>query len=202
MIRFMPAVLCAACATASLQAQQPTAFVASPRRLPSAPLPAEQEKPLLSVATGFIYLQTDLDDTPTATASYVMGWYAIPELHLTKHVSVQGDFPSFYNFHAHQPGNTHGFLGGGSYTVNVRKVEVYGFALGGGVRNSTMSTVQWSPALAGGFGMNFKLTHNLAFQVIPGEYVGTHLANGDWETNYTARAGFVFTSFRHHHPVA
>ncbi len=202
MFKMFSVVALTASFAAPLLAQQQ---LASNAPLPSAPGPAVQSTvqpavqkpvPVLSVAAGFIYLQTNITNVPSGTASYTMGWYGVPQWHLTKHWSAQGDFVNVYNFHAHQTGNTHAFLGGGSYTVQVKGLEVYPFALGGSVRNSAMSQVQWTPAAAGGIGVNLKLTKAVSFQVIPGEYVATHLPNGTWQSNYTARAGFVFTSFR------
>ncbi len=67
------------------------------------------------------------------------------------------------------------------------------------MRDSKFGVVNWNTATAGAVALNFKLTYALAFQVIPGEYVATHLPNGNWQSNYTTKAGFVFTSFRMKH---
>ena len=80
----------------------------------------------------------------------------------------------------------------------LKKLEVYLFALGGSIRNSSAGAVRWEPALAGGFGVNLKLTHAVGSQAIPGKYVASYLPNGNWQNSDTARAGFVFTSFKKH----
>lgn len=171
---------------------------ASTEGLPSAPHPAVvQAVPFISVAAGFTYLQTDLTNTPGGAGAYLLGWYGIPELHLTKHISVIADFTNFANYHAHSTENVHGFTGGPVYALSpIKGVTAFGFVEGGGVRDSKAGAIHWNPAAVGGVGFNVKLTHAVAFQVIPGEYVATRLPNGNWQSNYNTKAGFVFTSFR------
>ena len=178
---------------AALQAQDAPASTA---RI-SAPTPAlNAEKPFIDVAVGVTYLQTDLMNTPGGAASYTMGWYGIPQLHLTKHVSVLADFPTFYNWHAGTRENIHGFVGGPSYGFSVHHFALYTFAEGGAVRDSKAGTVSWDPAAVGGLGFNLKVNHRVGVQVVPGEYVATELPNGNWQSNYTAKVGLVFSSFR------
>ena len=156
--------------------------------------------PVFSAAAGFTYLQTDLTNTNGGSGGYVLGWYGIPEVHLTKHISVLGDFTNFGNYHAHTEENVHGFTGGPVYALSpFLGITAYGFVEGGAVRDSKFGMVNWNAATVGGVGLNFKLTHALAFQVVPGEYVATHLPNGNWQSSYTTKAGFVFTSFRTKH---
>jgi hypothetical protein len=166
--------------------------------LPQAPQPAKYvEVPAFSVAAGFTYLQTDLTDTPGASGSYQMGWYGIPQVYLTKHVSLIADFTNFSNYHAHSTDNLHGFTGGPVYALSAfHGFTPFGFVEGGAVRDSDAGAVNWDPAAVGGIGFNRKLTHAVSFQVIPGEYVATKLPNGNWQSNFSAKAGFVFTSFR------
>lgn len=166
--------------------------------LPSAPRPAAMEAvPFISVAAGFTYLQTDLTNTPGGAGGYLLGWYGIPELHVTKHISVIADFTNFSNYHAHSTENVHGFTGGPVYSLSpIKGVTPFGFVEGGAVRDSKDGAINWDPAAVGGVGFNVKLTHAVAFQVIPGEYVATKLPNGNWQSNFNTKAGFVFTSFR------
>jgi hypothetical protein len=129
-----------------------------------------------------------------------MGWYGIPQVYLTKHISVIADFTNFSNYHAHSTDNLHGFTGGPVYALSsVHGFTPFGFVEGGAVRDSTAGSVNWDPAAVGGVGFNRKLTHAVSFQVIPGEYVATKLPNGNWQSNFNAKAGFVFTSFRWKH---
>jgi len=206
MLKAFSAAFLAVFSAASLSAQQSDASLQSSNaQLPSAPQsvrrPAvEEQVPFISVAAGFTYLQTDLTNTPGGSGGYVLGWYGIPEVHLTKHVSLIGDFTNFNNYHAHMTENVHGFTGGPLYALSpFRGITAYGFVEGGAVRDSKMGSVVWTPATVGGVGLNFKLTHAVAFQLVPGEYVGTHLPNGNWQSNFNTKAGFVFTSFRLKH---
>ena len=168
--------------------------------LHAAPQAATSEAPVFSAAAGFTYLQTDLTGTPGGSVGYVLGWYGIPQVYFTKHISVLGDFTNFYNYHAHTEENVHGFTGGPVYALSpFHGVTAYGFVEGGAIRDSKLGVVSWDAATVGGIGVNFKLTHALAFQLVPGEYVGSHLPNGSWQNNYTTKAGFVLTSFRVKH---
>lgn len=165
---------------------------------PTAPHPAASEEvPFLSFAFGFTYLQTDITDTPGGEGSSQIGWYAIPEYHITRHISVIGDLTNFQNYHAHAGENVHGFTGGPVYSLSpIHGITPYAFVEGGSVRDSKGGVVTWNPAAVGGVGMNLKITHSIAFQLIPAEYVATKLPNGNWESNYTSKAGIVFTGFR------
>jgi hypothetical protein len=189
------AVALATCAVpAALQAQEATT-TPTPARISTA-VPVQTEKPFVDIAVGFNYLQTDLTNTPGGAASYTMGWYGIPEVHLTKHISAIADFTNFYNWHAGTRENVHGFTGGPAYGFHVHHVDFYGFVEGGAVRDSRLGAVNWDPAAVGGLGFNLKVNHHFGFQVVPGEYVATLLPNGNWQSNYTAKAGIVFTTFR------
>ena len=169
--------------------------------LPSAPRPmTTEEVPFVAVSAGFSYLQTDLTDTQGGTGSYQMGWYGIPQVFLTRHISAIADFANFSNWHAGQTDNVHTFLGGPAYSLGPHwGVDPFVFAEGGATRNSTAGAIQWDPAAAGGLGMNFKLTKMVSFQVIPGEYIATKLPNGNWQSNFNAKAGFTFTMSRLRH---
>ncbi len=171
--------------------------------LPAAPVThvAEEKVPLYSTSIGFTYLQTDLTNVSGGPASYVLGWYGIPQYHLSKHVSVIADFTNFWNFHAGGRENIHGFTGGPAYSLKaLGKITPFVFAEGGAVRDSKQGAVNWAPAALGGLGFEYKLTQAVAFQVVPGEYVATLQPNGTWTSNYNAKAGFTFTSFKRKHP--
>ena len=208
MFRTLSAAIFLASSVLPLAAQQTTASegsgtLQSPSGdLPSAPMAtarpmaAYQEVPFISIAVGFTYLQTDLTNVPGGAGSYQMGWYGIPELHLTKHLSVIADFTNFNNYHAHSTENVHGFTGGPAYSLSFLGLTPFVFAEGGAIRDSRAGRIQWNPAAVGGVGMNFKLSHALAFQVVPGEYVATQLPNGNWQSNFNAKAGFVLNTFR------
>ncbi len=149
---------------------------------------------MFSLSVGFTYLQTDLTDVPGGAGSYRMGWYGIPQLHLTKHLSLIADFTNFYNCHAHAGENVHGFTGGPAWAFAPKfHVNPFVFAEGGAVRDSKAGAVNWNAAAVGGLGLGFKPARGVDFQVIPGEYVATHLPNGNRQSNYNAKAGLTFT---------
>lgn len=180
----------------SSTSQSPSSDLPSAPQAPAQPA-VQKQVPFVSIAVGFTYLQTDLTDVQGGTGSYQLGWYGIPELHLTKHISVIADFTNFSNYHAHVPSeNVHGFTGGPLYAMPIHGITTFAFAEGGAIRDSKAGQVQWNPAAVGGLGFNLKLTHALAFQVIPGEYVATQLPNGNWQSNFNAKAGFVLNTFR------
>ncbi|MBW4027442.1 hypothetical protein [Acidipila rosea] len=175
----------------------------STQSMPSAPSPRQQvtlpnpkhDEPIVSTTVGFTYLQTDLTNVNGGKAGYLMGWYGIPQLNLTKHIGVLADFTNFYNWHAHAGENVHGFTGGPVYMFPMKHMTPFVFAEGGAVRDSMQGTVNWSPAVVGGAGLNYKLTRALAFQLVPGEYVATHLSNGNWQSNFNAKAGIVLNMY-------
>ena len=98
------------CFCSAALAQQPVTS-----SLPATPQPAFSGIPVSSAAAGSTYLQTDLTGTNGGSAAYVLGWYGIPQVHFTKHLSVLGDFTDFYNYHAHTEENVRGFTGGPVY---------------------------------------------------------------------------------------
>ncbi len=179
MLKLFSATLAACCFAASpLYAQTPDAAPGTATRLLSS-APAAQEVPIFSVAAGITYLQTDLTNTPGGAGGYLLGWYGIPEVHFTKHISGIADFTNFANYHAHATENVHGFTGGPVYALSpIFGVTPFGFVEGGAVRDSKAGVINWNPAAVGGLGFNLKLTRAIAFQVIPGEYVATKLPNG------------------------
>jgi hypothetical protein len=153
-------------------------------------------RPVAALSAGFTYLQTDLTGTPGANAGYLMGWYVIPQYNFSTHVGLIADFTNFYNWHAHAAENVHGFTGGPVYMMPLGALTPFTFLEGGAVRDSRQGTITWSPAIVAGVGANLKITKLVSFQLVPGEYVTTKLPNGNWESNYNAKAGFVIACTR------
>lgn len=204
MLKLFSAAMLAACLTAPLLAQEAAANVSSSSsqgggQSSSNPRPATTEEiPFISFGAGFSYLQTDITDAPGGEGTSQIGWYILPEVHITRYLAVIGDQTNFQDYHAHAGENVHGFAGGPLYSpfAPYHGITPYVFAEGGSLRVSKGGVTNWDPAAIGGVGMNVKITHSLAFQFIPAEYVATKLPNGEWESSYTSKAGIVLTNFR------
>lgn len=148
-------------------------------------------RPVAALSAGVTYLQTDLTGTAGGTNGYLMGWYAIPQYNFTSHLGVIADFTNFYNWHAHAAENVHGFTAGPVYMAPLGALTPFAFLEGGAIRDSRQGMITWSPGIVAGIGANLKMTRLISFQLVPGEYVTSRLSNGDWEGNYSAKAGFV-----------
>lgn len=200
MLKMLSTAMLAVCFAVPTLAQETTAQVSSPPgQTPTAPHPATTEEiPFISFGAGFSYLQTDVTDTPGGEGTSQIGWYVLPEVHITRYLSVIGDQTNFQDYHAHAGENVHGFAGGPLYSpfAPYHGITPYVFAEGGSFRVSQGGVTNWDAAAIGGVGMNVKITHSLAFQFIPAEYVATKLPNGEWESSYTSKAGIVLTNFR------
>lgn len=163
-------------------------------QIPNAPSPKHNE-PVVTAVFGFTYLQTDLTNTNGGRNSYLMGWYGSPQVNMTKHIGLRADFANYYNWHAHAGENVHGFLGGPVYLLPTKWVSPFVFVEGGALRDSYQSQINWNPAAAGGIGFNYRLTRAVSFQLVPGEYMATKLPNGNWQSNFNAKAGFVLNMY-------
>jgi hypothetical protein len=131
-----------------------------------------------------------------------MGWYVIEQANVSKHFGIMAESTNTYNWHAGAQHNLNMMTAGPVYRLPSKWVSAYAFAEGGAVRTEyslpgtrAQSYVNWDAAAVGGIGMNYRLTRRLAFQVIPGEYIATKNSNGDWESNYDAKAGFVLNFY-------
>jgi hypothetical protein len=156
-------------------------------------------------------------DTPVATftASYVyryapdlfganrsqMGWSAVPHVNFTKYVGLQADFTSLYTRSIY-PGTSQLMIAAGPrFTFAPRsRFTPFVFMEGGEIRTTRQLShaSDWNPVAAGGLGLDFKAGKGkgLAFQLVPGEYVGQYLDDGSWNHSFMAKAGITFNLFK------
>ncbi len=195
--------LCSCC----VLAEEPSPSLRNADALPSAPSPASapapagEEKAVLSTAIGISYQQNNFTNVPGSGPAYLLGWWGVEQYHIDKHFAVLVDFVNFQNLHRNQHETAHVFFGGVSYNLrDFGRFTPFVAAEGGAIRDSKQGSVSYIPAALGGVGFNYKLTHALALQVIPFQYVATIPATGGFQSNYNTKVGLVFTSFRRKHP--
>ena len=156
-------------------------------------------------------------DTPIATftASYVyrfapdlfganrsqMGWSAVPNVNFTKYVGLQADFTSLYTRAIYPGANQLMIAAGPRFTFAPRsRFTPFVFMEGGEIRTTRQSShnSDWNPVAAGGFGMDIKAGKGkgMAFQLVPGEYVGQYMDDGSWNHSFMAKAGITFNLFK------
>ena len=156
-------------------------------------------------------------DTPIATftASYVyrfapdlfganrsqMGWSAVPNVNFTKYVGLQADFTSLYTRAIYPGANQLMIAAGPRFTFAPRsRFTPFVFMEGGQIRTTRQSShnSDWNPVAVGGFGMDFKAGKGkgVAFQLVPGEYVGQYMDDGSWNHSFMAKAGITFNLFK------
>ena len=154
-------------------------------------------------------------DTPVGsfTASYVyqyapnyvgadrslMGWSATPEVNFTKYLGLQAEFTSLY-MRSVYPGQSRLLMAAGPrFTFAPHsKLTPFAFAEGGQIRSTQKlsDVTDWNTVATGGIGFDYKISRGIAFQLIPGEYVGEQLDNGDWNHSFMSKAGITFNFYR------
>jgi hypothetical protein len=154
-------------------------------------------------------------DTPAGsfTASYVyqyapdyvgadrslMGWSATPEVNFTKYLGLQAEFTSLY-MRSVYPGQSRLLMAAGPrFTFAPHsKLTPFAFAEGGQIRSTQQlsDVADWNNVATGGIGFDYKISRGIAFQLIPGEYVGQQLDNGDWNHSFMSKAGITFNLYR------
>ena len=156
-------------------------------------------------------------DTPVATftASYVyryapdlfganrsqMGWSAVPQVSFTKYVGLQADFTSLYTRSIYPGASQLMIAAGPRFTFAPRsRFTPFVFMEGGQIRTTRQSShnSDWNTVAVGGFGMDFKAGKGkgMAFQLVPGEYVGQYMDDGSWNHSFMAKAGITFNLFK------
>lgn len=151
----------------------------------------------------------------TFTASYVyryapdlfganrsqMGWSAVPHVNFSKYVGLQADFTSLYTRSIYPGTNQLMIAAGPRFTFAPRsRFTPFVFLEGGQIRTTRQNShdSDWNTVAAGGLGMDFKTGRGkgMAFQLIPGEYVGQYMDDGTWNHSFMAKAGITFNLFR------
>ena len=129
----------------------------------------------------------------------LMGWSATPEVNFTKYLGLQAEFTGLY-MRAVYPGQSRLMMAAGP-RVNFAphgRLRPFAFAEGGEVRSTTKANdiSDWNPVVTGGIGVDYKITRGVAFQLIPGEYVGQLQDDHDWNHSFMTKAGITFNLYR------
>lgn len=170
--------------------QAPDQTQAQASSMPSAPMPQGKGKVVAAVSFGYFYLRSQAASGDWSNLSE--GFYGIPQVNVNKWFGFNGDFTTSYNTGAGVHENVHAYLGGLIFTaMSEKKISPFAFVDGGDVRDSKNGRVLVSPALATGFGFNYKMTKRVGLLFIPAEYVRTYPDDGPNLNNYTARVGLV-----------
>jgi hypothetical protein len=149
------------------------------------------DAPRGSLTASYVYVYNDAQNGPNRS---FMGWALVPELNVVSHLGIQGDFESLYG-KAVYPGISRFLIASGPvyYLAPRSKITPFVFAEGGEMRltSKAVSYSDWNPIVKGGFGVNYKVSHDFSFQLIPGEYLGQYQDDHEWNHSFTARAGFT-----------
>ncbi|HEV2619668.1 MAG TPA: hypothetical protein VGU23_06980 [Acidobacteriaceae bacterium] len=125
----------------------------------------------------------------------MFGWSAVPEMNVTGHLGLQGDFVSLY-VRSVYPGQTRFIAAAGPrYTFAPRaSFTPFVFAEGGEMRLSVQRSIvkDWNPVVKGGFGFDRRMGDRFAVTLVPGEYLGQVQDDGSWNHSFTARLGLTF----------
>jgi len=156
-----------------------------------------RDSPVGSLTASYVYV---FQDSQYGNNRSLMGWSVVPEVNFTKYLGLQAEFTSLY-MRSVYPGQSRFLIAAGP-RINLAphsRVRPFLFAEGGEIRSTTKANdiADWNPVAKGGFGFDYKITRGLSFQLIPGEYMGQYLeATGDWQHNFTTRAGITFNLYR------
>jgi len=188
---------------------------ATPDSAPTATVAAPQQT---TAQGGFFrrgFFAPSVHDAPVAsfTASYVyqyapnyvgadrslMGWSATPEVNFTKYLGLQAEFTGLYMRSVYPGQNRLMMAAGPRFTFAPHsKFTPFVFAEGGEIRaTQQLSDVSdWNPVATGGIGVNYKISRGIAFQLIPGEYVGQVQDDGTWNHSFMTKAGITFNLYK------
>jgi hypothetical protein len=158
--------------------------------------PSVHDAPVGSFTASYVYQFAP--DLVGADRS-LMGWSATPEVNFTKYLGLQAEFTSLY-MRGVYPGQSRLMMAAGprfNFAPH-SKIRPFVFAEGGEIRATTKANdiADWNPVASGGFGFDYKITRGIAFQLIPGQYVGQLQSNDEWNHSFMAKAGITFNLYR------
>lgn len=154
------------------------------------------QRPAASFTAGYVYTFTDSQHGHNRS---LMGWSAVQQVRLLGNVGLQADFQGLYVRSVYPGENRFLALAGPRYTLAPRsRFTPFVYAEGGEVRLTSQANhnSDWNPVVKGGFGFEHKLSHGIAIQIIPGEYMGQLLDDHTIEHSYSARGGITFNLYR------
>jgi hypothetical protein len=162
----------------------------APQSQPAIPAPAPEKPPIGAISAGYLYLGSE--SAPGVWTWHLHGFYGIPQVNIKPWFGFIGDFVHTANTGVNTHENVEAFLGGPIFTAHAKKkISEFAFATAGKTRDSKNGTVMYSPALAVGGGLTYKLNKHVSLLLVPGEYVRNYAATGPDLNNFTARFGFV-----------
>jgi hypothetical protein len=172
------------------------ALLALPSLAYSQAIPFDRKGPVASLTDSAVYV---FNDAQYGHNRSLWGWSAVPEVNLTSHFGMEGDFASLY-MRSVYPGQTRFLMAAGPrFTFAPRsKVTPFVFAEGGEMRLSSQRSLSkdWNPAAKGGFGFEYRVSRGIAMTLVPGEYLGQYQDDGSWNHSFTTRAGLTFNLYR------
>jgi hypothetical protein len=156
----------------------------------------KHDTPVGSFTASYVYQYAPNEDGANRS---LMGWSATPEVNFTKYIGLQAEFTSLY-MRSVYPGQSRLMMAAGPrFTFAPHsKLTPFAFAEAGQMRSTAqLSDVSdWNTVAAGGIGFDYKVTRGMAFQLIPGEYVGQQMDNGDWNHTFMSKAGITFNLYK------
>lgn len=158
--------------------------------------PSVHDAPVASFTASYVYQYAP--DYVGADRS-LMGWSATPEVNFTKYLGLQAEFTSLYMRSVYPGQNRLMMAAGPRFTFAPHsKFTPFVFAEGGEIRATRqLSDVSdWNPVATGGIGVNYKISRGIAFQLIPGEYVGQIQDDGSWNHSFMTKAGVTFNLYK------
>jgi hypothetical protein len=158
--------------------------------------PSVHDAPVASFTASYVYQYAP--DYVGADRS-LMGWSATPEVNFTKYLGLQAEFTSLYMRSVYPGQNRLMMAAGPRFTFAPHsKFTPFVFAEGGEIRATRqLSDVSdWNPVATGGIGVNYKISRGIAFQLIPGEYVGQIQDDGSWNHSFMTKAGVSFNLYK------
>jgi hypothetical protein len=165
-----------------------TSFLLS---LPGVALAQSRPAPVGSLSANYVYMyNTDQFGHNRS----LMGWSAVPEVNVLKHIGIQGDFGELYMMGITPNQSRLVMAAGPRFTFAPRSrftPFVYGEA--GEMRfNTHFGQTYWLPIAKGGIGLEHRVSDSFAVTLVPGEYFGTYQDDGSWNNSFEARVGFTF----------
>jgi hypothetical protein len=156
----------------------------------------EQKGPVASLTESAVYV---FNDAQYGHNRSLWGWSVVPEVNLTKHIGMEGDFASLY-VRSVYPGQTRFLLAAGPrYNFAPHsKLTPFIFAEGGEMRLSAQRSLNknWNPIGEGGFGLEYRISRGVALTLVPGEYLGQYQDDGSWNHSFTSRGGLTWNLYR------
>jgi hypothetical protein len=209
-------VVCVLVASVGIQAQgiEVASSSAPPITRPSISSQKESQSTQASfLRKGVFAPSTHSEPVATFTTSYVyqyapnylgadrslMGWSVVPEVNFTKYLGLQAEFTSLYMRGVGLDQSRFMIAAGPRVTLAPHsKLTPFAFGEGGEIRATQEGSdaSNWNPVATAGIGVDYKISHGISFQLIPGEYVGQRHDNTGWSQSFMTKAGITFNLYK------